>query len=98
MYYFKGEETKRSRNPMMFLVEPKSTRRLYVMWDTQYHPGKDVKIEFTNKTEELGFKTTIMRLCFNETETVDITKYKKVQVGEEEIVEGVEEVKRVLLK
>lgn len=97
VYYFKGEETKRSRRAMMFLVEPKSTRTLYAMWDTQYHPDKDVRLEFTNKTEQLGFETTIMKMCYNETEKVNVTKYRKVLTGQVEEVQGYEEVKRVML-
>ena len=98
VYYFKGNETKRSRHPMMFMVDPKSTRKLYVMWDTQYHPDKDVKLEFTNHTDELGFDVDIMRMCYNETETVNVTKYKKVLTGIVEEVGGYEDVTRVVLE
>jgi hypothetical protein len=97
VYFFKGEETKRSRHAMMFLIEPKTTRELYVMWDTQYHPDKDIKLEFTNHTDELGFETTVMKMCYNETEKVNVTEYRKVKTGETEQVEGYETVKRVVL-
>jgi hypothetical protein len=98
IYLYDGEETKRSEHPMMFLVEPKSTRKLFVMWDTQYDPLKDVTIDFTNNTEELGFTTDIMRLCYNQTEQVNVTKYRKVVTGTEEEITGYDSVVKVKLK
>lgn len=97
IYLYNGTETKRSKHPMKFLVEPRSTRTLYVMWDTQYDPLKDVVVGFTNNTEETGFETSIMRLCVNETETVNITKYQKVVTGTEEKVIGYDNYVKVKL-
>ncbi|MBW2996877.1 hypothetical protein KY349_00895 [Candidatus Woesearchaeota archaeon] len=97
VYLYNGTETKRSRHPMKFLVDPRSTRTLYVMWDTQYDPLKDVVVDFTNNTEETGFETRIMRLCVNETSTVNITKYKKVVTGTEEKVIGYDNYVKVKL-
>jgi hypothetical protein len=97
IYLYDGVETKRSRTPMMFLVDPLSTRTLYVLWDTQYDPLKDVTVEFTNNTEQLGYRTSIQRLCVNQTEDVDVTKYKKVVTGTTEEVTGYDEVVRVKL-
>ncbi|MBW2971476.1 hypothetical protein KY359_00425 [Candidatus Woesearchaeota archaeon] len=97
IYLYDGKETKRSKTPMMFLVDPKSTRTLYVMWDTQYDPLKDVTVDYTNNTEVLGFETTIMRMCYNETEDFNVTKYRKVVTGTTEEVVGYDEVVRVKL-
>ncbi len=97
IYLYDGEETRRSKHPMMFLVEPQSTRTLYVMWDTQYDPLKDVTVDFTNNTEETGYETKVFRLCINQTEKVNVTKYRKVVSGTTEEVTGYEEVLRVEL-
>lgn len=88
VYLYDGEEIKRSENPMMFLVDPKSSITLFFVWHTQYDPLKDVQAAFTNKTEQLGFTTRIMRVCYNQTETVNITKTRKVLVGTEDKVVG----------
>jgi hypothetical protein len=98
IYLYNGTETKRSKTPMMFLVEPKASRTLYVMWDTQYDPLKDVTVGFTNNTGELGFETTTMRMCINETERYNVTKYRKVKTGTTEEVQGYDNVVRVKLK
>ncbi|MBN1544071.1 hypothetical protein JW898_01260 [Candidatus Woesearchaeota archaeon] len=98
IYLYDGQETKRSKTPMMFLVEPKSTRTLYVMWDTQYDPLKDVTVDYTNNTEMLGFETTIMRMCYNETEKVNVTKYRKVAAGTTEEVTGYDSFVKVKLR
>ena len=98
VYFYNGTETKRSKHPMMFLVEPKSSRKLYVMWDTQYDPLKDVIVDFTNNTEEAGFETRIFRLCYNETETVNVTKTRKVLTGTEEKVVGYDDYVKVKLE
>lgn len=97
IYLYNGTETKRSRHPMKFLVEPRSTRTLYVMWDTQYDPLKDVVVGFTNNTEETGFETTVMRMCINKTETVNVTKYKKVISGTEDKIVGYDNYVKVKL-
>ena len=97
IYLYNGTETKRSKHPMMYLVDPKSTRTLYVMWDTQYDPLKDVTIDFTNNTEQTGVETTVFRLCVNQTETVNVTKHRKVLTGSTEEVVGYDEVVRVKL-
>lgn len=98
IYLYDGKETKRSKTPMMFLVEPKESRTLYVMWDTQYDPLKDVTVGFTNNTEYLGVETTTMRMCINETEKYNTTKYKKVKTGTTEEVQGYDNVVKVKLK
>ncbi|MBI5880837.1 hypothetical protein HZB90_01775, partial [archaeon] len=98
IYLYDGNETKRSKTPMMFLVEPKESRTLYVMWDTQYDPLKDVTVGFTNNTEYLGVETTTMRMCINETEKYNTTKYKKVKTGTTEEVQGYDNVVKVKLK
>ncbi|HII72756.1 TPA: hypothetical protein HA265_08425 [Candidatus Woesearchaeota archaeon] len=98
IYLYNGTETKRSKHPLMFLVEPKSTRKLYVLWDTQYDPYKDVIVDFTNNTEEIGFTTTVTKICYNETETVNVTKYRKMPAGTTEEITGYDEVVRVKLK
>ncbi|MBW2965205.1 hypothetical protein KY363_07145 [Candidatus Woesearchaeota archaeon] len=97
IYLYNGTEIRRSTNPMMFLVEPKSTRTLYFMWDTQYDPLKDVQAAFTNNTENLGFETTTARLCINQTEKYNVTKYRKVVVGTEEEITGYDKTVRVKL-
>lgn len=97
IYLYDGAETKRSKTPMMFLVDPLSTRTLYVMWDTQYDPLKDVTVEFTNNTEQLGYKTSIMKMCINETEDFNVTQYRKIVTGTTEEVTGYDEVVRVKL-
>ena len=83
---------------MMFLVDPKSSRTLYVMWDTQYDPLKDVTVVFTNNTEYLGVETTTMRMCINQTEKYNVTKYNKVKTGTTEEVQGYDNVVKVKLK
>lgn len=97
IYLYDGLETKRAKHPMMFLIDPKSTRTLYVMWDTQYDPKKDVSIDISNNTAELGFETHVMRICYDETETVNVTKYRKVKTGEQEQVVEYQEYTRVKL-
>jgi|GEM_PF-6010893 len=98
IYLYNSTEVKRSKTPMMFLVDPKSTRTLYVMWDTQYDPLKDVTVDFTNNTEYLGFETTIMRMCYNETESYNVTKHRQVVTGTTEEVTGYDNVVKVKLK
>jgi hypothetical protein len=98
VYVYNGTEIRRSKHPMMFLVDPKSSRKLYFVWHTQYDPLKDVQAAFTNNTEELGFTTRIMRMCVNETETVNVTKTKKVLVGTEEEVVGYDNYVKVELE
>jgi hypothetical protein len=98
IYLYNGTETKRSKTPMMFLVEPKTSRTLYFMWDTQYDKLKDLTADFTNNTEQLGFTKKIMRMCYNETEKVNLTKYRKVVTGTSEEVTGYDDVVRVKLK
>jgi hypothetical protein len=97
VYLYDGNETKRSKTPMMFLVDPKSSRTLYVMWDTQYDPLKDVTVEFTNNTAYLGFETTTMRMCINETEKYNTTEYRKIKTGTTEEVQGYNNVVKVKL-
>jgi hypothetical protein len=97
IYLYDGKETRRSKNPMMFLIDPKSTRTLYVMWDTQYDPLKDITIDFTNQTEELGFETRTSRVCYDEKQDFNTTKYRKVKTGEKEEVVEYNEVVRVTL-
>ncbi len=98
IYLYDGEETKRSRHALKFLVEPKSVRTLYVMWDTQYDPLKDVVVDFSNNTAELGFETSTMQLCINETKAINVTKYNKVKTGEKVETEGYRDLIRVKLK
>ena len=98
IYLYNGTETKRSKHPMMFLVEPRSSKTLYVMWNTQYDPLKDVAVDFTNNTEEAGFVTKVIKICHNETETVNVTKHKEVLSGTEDEIEGYEDVVKVKLK
>lgn len=95
VYFYNGTETKRSTNPMKFLIDPKQTRDLFVMWDTQYDPLKDVKLDLTNTTSKV--ETNIIRICYNETEKVDVTKYKKINAGESETIVGYSEIERVNL-
>ncbi len=97
IFLYNGTETKRSKTPLMFLVDPKSTRTLYVMWNTQYDPLKDVTVDMTNNTKEIGFETRIMRMCYNETEKVNITKYRKVLSDTEEQVLGYDDIVKVKL-
>lgn len=97
IYLYDGTETKRSRTPMKFLVDPKSVRTLYVMWNTQYDPLKDVTVDFTNNTEYAGYETHVFRLCVNETEKVNTTEYRKIVTGTAEEVVGYDEVVRVKL-
>ena len=98
VYLYDKEETKRSKNPMKFLVDPKSTRKLYVMWNTQYDPLKDITIDLTNNTEQIGITTNIMRMCYNETEAINVTKTRKVVVGQEEEVVGYDNYVKVKLE
>jgi hypothetical protein len=98
IYLYNGTETFRSKNPMMFMVDPKSTRTLYVMWNTQYDPLKDVTVDFTNNTERTGKTITTMRMCYNETEKVNTTQYKKISTGSVEQVKGYNDVVKVKLK
>jgi hypothetical protein len=95
IWLYDGKETKRSKHPLMFLIDPQSTRKLYVMWDTQYDPLKDTMVVFSNNTEEIGYETRIMRMCINETEEVTVTKYKQEKTGEVEQIEGYDVVTRV---
>jgi hypothetical protein len=95
IYLYNGTETSRSKNPMMFMVDPKSTRTLYVVWNTQYDPMKDVTVDFTNKTEVTGQTVTTMRMCYNETEKVNTTKYKKISNGMQEEIKGYDSVVKV---
>ena len=98
IYLYNGTETKRSKNPMKFMIDPKSTRTLYVVWNTQYDPLKDVMLDFTNKTKQLGFDTSIMRMCYNETETFNVTKTREVLVGTEEEIIGYDKFVKVKLE
>jgi hypothetical protein len=97
IYLYNGTETKRSKHPMMFLVDPKTSRNLYVVWDTQFDPLKDVTMDFTNNSAELGVETTTMRLCYNETEKYNTTKYRKVLTGTKEELNGYDNVVKVKL-
>ncbi|MFH1063787.1 MAG: hypothetical protein V1729_01765 [Candidatus Woesearchaeota archaeon] len=97
IYLYNQTETKRSKTPLMFLVDPKSIRTLYVMWNTQYDPLKDVTVDVTNNTEAIGFETRIMRICYNETEQVNVTKYKRVLDDTEEQITGYDDVVKVKL-
>ncbi len=98
VYKYNGTETKRSRTPMMFLVDPKSTRKLFFLWDTQYDPLKDITAEFTNNTEQIGFKTQVVKMCINQTEKYNVTKYRKVVSGTQEKIIGTDKVVKVKLK
>ena len=98
IYLYNGTEIKRSKNPMKFMVDPKSTRTLYVVWNTQYDPLKDVMLDFTNKTEQLGFETSIMRMCYNETENFNVTKTREILIGTEEEVIGYDKFVKVKLE
>lgn len=97
IYLYDGVETKRSKNPMKFLVDPKSVRTLYVMWDTQYDPLKDVTVDFTNNTEATGYVVNVFKLCINETEKVEKTEYRQIVTGTTEEVTGYDEVLKVKL-
>jgi hypothetical protein len=97
IYLYNGTETKRSKTPMKFMIDPKSSRTLYVLWDTQYDPLKDVTLDFTNNTELLGFETTIMKMCVNETEKVNVTKYRKVVASSSEEIVGYDSTVKVKL-
>jgi hypothetical protein len=98
IYKYNGTEYKRSRTPLKFLVDPESTRTLYLLWDTQYDPLKDLTADFTNNTEQLGFKTRVVRMCYNETEKVNVTKNRKVVSGTVDEVTGYDKVVKVKLK
>jgi hypothetical protein len=98
IHLYNGTETLRSKFPMMFLVEPKSSRTLYFMRNTQYDPLKDVTADFTNNTEQLGFEKKVARLCYNQTEKVNTTKTRKVLTGTRDEVAGHEDVVKVKLK
>jgi hypothetical protein len=97
VYLYGGVETKRSKTPLMFLVDPKASRTLYVMWDTQYDPLKDVTVALTNNTEYLGLQTTTLSFCYNETEKFNITKHEKVFKGSREELKGQEKIVKVKL-
>jgi len=88
IYLYNGSETKRSRTPMKFLVEPKSTRKLYFVWNTQYDPLKDVSAEFSESETESDSEEEVFLMCYNETEQVNVTKYRKIIAGTEEKVVG----------
>jgi hypothetical protein len=97
IYLYNGTEIKRSKHPMMFRVDPQTSRNLYVVWDTQFDPLKDITMDFTNNSAELGVETTTMRLCYNETEKYNTTKYKKVLTGTKEELKGYDNVVKVKL-
>jgi hypothetical protein len=97
IYVYNGTEIRRSKHPMMFMVDPKASRNLYVVWDTQFDILKDVTMDFTNNSAELGVETTTMRLCYNETEKFNTTKYKKVMTGTKEEIKGYDNVVKVKL-
>lgn len=97
VYLYGGVETKRSKTPLMFLVDPKASRTLYVMWDTQYDTLKDITVALTNNTEYLGLPTTTLSFCYNETEKFNVTKYKKVFKESREELKGQEKIVKVKL-
>jgi hypothetical protein len=97
IYLYNKTETKRSRHALMYVLNPKSTRTLYVMWDTQYDPLKDVTVAFSNKTEELGFDVQIAQTCVDDIEIYNVTKTREVRVGEREEITGYKEVVKVRL-
>ncbi|MFC1741180.1 hypothetical protein ACFL3V_01445 [Nanoarchaeota archaeon] len=94
VYWYNGSVTKRSRNPMMLLVDPKTSRETIVFWDTQYDPLLDVTLEFANTTREIKTERT----CVNETEIVDLTKSRKVHSGTQDEVTGYDNIVKVKLK
>jgi len=98
IFLYGGKEIKRSKEPMMFLVDPKATRELYVVWNTQYDPKRDVTVDFTNSTKDLGYTTTTAELCYNETKLVNKTEYKKVFTGTKQEVTGYDSYVKVKLK
>ena len=53
IYLIKGKEYERSTNPMYFNIDPASSRKLYVIWNTVYNPNSDVTIEILNQQSKI---------------------------------------------